>query len=139
MAMAMVMGTTETATTATAMAMVMGTEAMIQQITKCWHRQKRERNERPAMQRGHATPKPFSVHLNARRGSPSTTRRRRDALSTAVASAKSLASVSILSNELFLSSLLLQLFITFIMNILTPYFVSLLQTSRAYLKARRFI
>jgi uncharacterized protein YjiS (DUF1127 family) len=95
--MAMVMGTTAMAMETATTAMVMGTAAILtQQITKCWHQKKRERNELTAMQRGHATPKPLSVHLNARRGSPSTTRRRRDALSTAVASAKSLASVSIL-------------------------------------------
>jgi hypothetical protein len=100
-AMAMVMGTMEMAmeTATMAMAMVMVTEMaitmMIQQITKTSHQQKQERNELTAMQKGPATPKPFNVHLNAHRGSPRATRRIRDASSTVVASAKSLASVRI--------------------------------------------
>jgi hypothetical protein len=91
--MAMAMATTTTTTMATTITMMSARK----QIMTCCHQRQLERNGLIAKQRGLVTQKPLCVHLNAQRRSPSRTKRRRDAMLIVVASVKSLASVSILS------------------------------------------
>lgn len=67
--------TMETTTTTTITTIMGTTTTKTIQITRSWNHQKRDRNELSAKRRGHASPKPFSVHLSVRRGSPRITRR----------------------------------------------------------------
>ena len=94
MAMAMEMATT-TITMARAMAMMTTTA---KKIMTCYHQSQMERNELNAKQMEHVTPKLLHVQMNAHRGSPKRTKRRRDAMLTVVANVKPLANVSYLAS-----------------------------------------
>lgn len=93
-AMAMEMATT-TITMARAMAMLTTTA---KKIMTCYHQSLMERNELNAKQMEHVTPKLLHVQMNAHRGSPKRTKRRRDAMLTVVANVKPLANVSYLAS-----------------------------------------
>jgi len=88
MAMAMEMATT-TITMARAMALMTA-----KKIMTCYHQSLMERNELNAKQMELVTPKLLHVQMNAHRGSPKRTKRRRDAMLTVVANVKPLANVS---------------------------------------------
>ncbi|KAK7829404.1 hypothetical protein CFP56_029425 [Quercus suber] len=80
MAMAMEMATTTITTTA-------------KKIMTCYHQSLMERNEQNAKQMELVTPKLLHVQMNAHRGSPKRTKRRRDAMLTVVANVKPLANI----------------------------------------------
>ena len=85
----------EMATTTTTMAMLTTTA---KKIMTCYHQSLMERNELNAKQMELVTPKLLHVQMNAHRGSPNRTKRRRDAMLTVVANVKPLANVSYLAS-----------------------------------------